>query len=213
MPTGYTYALLEAPDMPFKDFAWTCARAFGAFIEQKDDAMKSPPNLEETASSYHSESAKRSRKELDRLKKLNVQKRLCWAENQLREALDLGYESLVNDLLQNRTINCMLKKVDAWVPPTDDHINLKAFMQEQLKMSISATDTIEWRLTKIEKLRNTTPKQRIEQEFKRLETDIEYSETNYVKEVGSTDNSNDWKKKLIDSIGLPTVKKEEKEEC
>lgn len=42
MPTGYTAAVEDGTITEFDDFAWQCARAFGALIMMRDDPMSAP---------------------------------------------------------------------------------------------------------------------------------------------------------------------------
>lgn len=46
MPTGYTAAITDK-DISFEQFVWDCARAFGALVLQRDDAIGSPIKLPE----------------------------------------------------------------------------------------------------------------------------------------------------------------------
>lgn len=42
MPTGYTNRIQNGEITEFKDFALACARAFGALISMRDDALDAP---------------------------------------------------------------------------------------------------------------------------------------------------------------------------
>jgi hypothetical protein len=47
MPTGYTAMIEEREDVTFREFALTCARAFGACIMQRDNSLAEPPKPRE----------------------------------------------------------------------------------------------------------------------------------------------------------------------
>src|SRR5687768_6886698 len=54
MPTGYTHPVVDGKITEFNDFALSCARAFGALITMRDDAMDAPiPEEFKPETNYH----------------------------------------------------------------------------------------------------------------------------------------------------------------
>ena len=135
MPTGYTSDIGEK-NISFENFIMQCARAFGACIEMRDDPTDKPIPEEFKPSEYHSKQNQKYQKELEQVKSLS--KKACQGQaekeyqNQIKE-----HEEIIQEKKNLREkYDTMLKKVRAWIPPSDDHIELKKFMIEQINTSI-----------------------------------------------------------------------------
>lgn len=76
MPTGYTAAFSDR-DVPFREFALQCARAFGACIMQRDDNPNDPPKHREV-SAFYQESVDRDTQAIERFLVLSESEQ--WAE-------------------------------------------------------------------------------------------------------------------------------------
>lgn len=193
MATGYTCKIEKGQS--FKDFAIGCARAFGANIMLRDEPVNKPiPKYE--PSPYHNNELARAKKDLAGFLKKS--------EDDLREEFNKERTDSLK-AAENRTnstrelkqkYETMLEKVKAFTPPTEDHINYKNFMIEQIESSIlfdcehsysteqPETPFEEW---KAERLQD-------------LEDDIEYHEREYEEEVRRTNERNEWNQKLFDAL-------------
>ena len=134
MPTGYTSDIKDG--ITFKQYALGCARAFGALFHMRDKPCDVEIPDEVPVSDYHTEELKKYKEELSFLEKCNYADfvRLC---NEQNEKKQLEYEQRAEDnrLLKQKYVD-MLSKVEAWEPPSEDHVELKKFMIDQLESSI-----------------------------------------------------------------------------
>lgn len=136
MPTGYTHAVQSGEITEFKDFALQCARAFGALIMMRDDPLNAPIPDEFTPDDYHIKKIDEAKAEIARLQAMTVDQRdVAWRSDyqQQRERHE-RWEAERRE--QRARYDAMLAKVEAWEPPTPDHIEMKAFMRQQLTESI-----------------------------------------------------------------------------
>lgn len=134
MPTGYTDAIKNG--ITFKEFALGCARAFGACIEMRDEPANTPIPEEFKPDDYHQKAVENCQQELAKLKAMTAKE--CEAKLKAERAEQLA--SYQKGLSEKKTLRkryeAMLEQVNAWEPPSDDHKNLKEFMQQQITGSI-----------------------------------------------------------------------------
>lgn len=136
MPTGYTADVATGKVDNFNDFAWLCARAFGACIELRDDAPAPERPGPFKASRFHAERLLEARAHHSAL--------LSMGRDAMEKARDAAQAQVAADraLIQREQAEqlsryeAMLRSAEAWTPPTPDHAGLKKFMAEQLKESI-----------------------------------------------------------------------------
>lgn len=154
MPTGYTMKLLDG-EVSFKDFVMQCAHAFTVHDEPIPKRWK--------VGSYHREEIAKAKKELRRVKGLSEKACEEEAKKCVRRATDEEREWQRKTLAAKERLVAMESKVAQWVPPTDDHKELKKFMLEQLALTIDKDTNIaeqpvetcsgkEWQAKKLEAL-------------------------------------------------------------
>ncbi len=192
MATGYTYALLDDPTMTFAQFAMRCARAFGACVEMREEPMdKAPPDVIEPSASV--------RESLDKAYEAHREaEALTLAEGELRAAAD--YERQVASAREydakheqeTARFRGMLAEVDAWVPPTKDHVGLKEFMHQQIDSSIMTK--YEYRVTK------QTGAQWLEARRKSTAEDVTRAARDWEKERASATSRTGWLRDLRKSL-------------
>jgi hypothetical protein len=137
MPTGYTAAVEDGTITELEPFALRCARAFGALISMRDDAMDAPlPDEIKPFSSYYQQEAMRLADELGALEAMSLEE-CALAQDTAIAAAKKSSEEYVAELAQrNARHSAMAEKVRAWSPPAELG-GLKAFMLEQLTISMS----------------------------------------------------------------------------
>jgi hypothetical protein len=136
MPTGYTADVQDGKITEFADFAMQCARAFGACIMMRDDPADAPiPDVFEPCS-YYADAIREDEAHLERLRAMNLDQRAVAAVeyNAAEFASWEKYETRKKETRQR--YEHMLAQVRVWTPPTDDHTEMKKFMEEQLTNSI-----------------------------------------------------------------------------
>ena len=133
MPTGYTAAIAQG--ITFKEFAVSCASAFGALFEFRDVPLQDLPTTLPEDPHRKKEIAKYKKKlqQLEAMSNEDIQK-----EINARYKVDLAYhkksEKEKRDLLKK--YKEMLVKINQWKPPTKEHDSLKDFMRQQVELSM-----------------------------------------------------------------------------
>jgi hypothetical protein len=134
MPSGYTANISKG--MQFDEFVWKCARAFGALIDMRDEPSDASPPEEFKPNPHYAEKLASLEDEMKRLDGMSAEEAANLAEAE-REALILDNEKRRAEASElHRKYRVMIGKVTAWVPPSEDHAQLKEFMIEQLSESI-----------------------------------------------------------------------------
>lgn len=137
MPTGYTAKLYEGEEQSFNEFVLECSRGFGAMISLRDDPRAEIPTELEVDSFYFTQ-VEKAQKELEKLQNASDAELMVQAKSERSYQLSRMYESAVRKETARKGYTDMLAKVQAWVPPTDEHVNIKAFMVEQLESSLQS---------------------------------------------------------------------------
>lgn len=135
MPTGYTANVCDGKVTEFSDFAMQCARAFGALITMRDDPSDAPIPEEFKPSTYSADRYSEAKEKLRELRALTPEQVEVRALCAYEEAVARVKQRNDADFRQNDRIDAMLAKVAAWTPPTSDHVEMKNFMAEQLRIS------------------------------------------------------------------------------
>jgi hypothetical protein len=135
MPTGYTAAIADG--ITFREFALTCARQFGACVTLRDEPMGGehiPEKFEESDYSKKAMAAAILRvAELEAMSEGEIEAAAA-AHNAKAEAEFYRRKQQNDDLLAK--YKAMLAEVEAWAPPTKDHVGMKDFMRQQIAESI-----------------------------------------------------------------------------
>lgn len=198
MPTGLTVKIYEGKDVSFKEFALLCARQFGALAHMRNEDLdvqiiKKEPNI------YYLEELNEAKKKLEEFKANPPTREFLakeWAEKLEKLKEEDVKRNKEYDELRMRYLE-MLRQVQAWVPPTDEHTNLKKFMIEQLESSIRFDCMIYSNADKF-----PTMEQYIKAGLspERLEADVEYYQKEWDKQVKGCEEANKWVEDLIKSL-------------
>jgi hypothetical protein len=195
MPTGYTNAVRERDNMPFREFALKCARAMGACIMQREEDMDSPPR-EVVASTYHADETLKTRAEIARLEAMTPGEIEGAAL-----AADDRYAKLYAEMSSERKVTqkryeAMLEQVEAWKAPSPDHEGFKKFMREQLTESIS----FDCGDLHMDKPKRTPPGEWYKTELARERGNLDYHMQKQAEEVARTADRNKWIRELYASL-------------
>lgn len=193
MPTGYTCHVVDGKITEFPEFALSCARAFGALISMRDEPMDAPIPDEFKPSSYNETRLAESRAKLAELNAMTaeqVAERCAAAYAEARASHD-KYEADCAE--QDRRLDAMLIKVEAWMPPTAGHVEMKKFMIEQLTISKRGS----YRPTPPLKMEPTDwHRDQIERAMK----GIEYHAGEHAKEIERAKGRTEWLQQLRSSL-------------
>ena len=96
--------------------------------------------------------------------------------------------------------NDMLHMVRTWLPPSEEHNNLKEFMIEQIEQSIDFDVNLEYYMQHSVELKS--PEQYFIDELSRLKRDVEYHQKGWDDEVRRTQERNDWNQSVFKSLEI-----------
>lgn len=187
MPTGYTAAIKDG--ISFEEYAWSCARAFGALVSLREDSNAPIPERFEP-SDYQTKALADAESRLARAKLLSPDQ----AEIEAKAAFDaetIRHVKVLAEKLELRNkYNAMLAHVVQWQPPTADHAQYKEFMASQIRESIDFDCNENY-------YRENPPvrlsgKEWLEAELTEAAREIAYHSKSYGEEVERTERRNTW---------------------
>lgn len=201
MPTGYTAAIENG--ISFEQYAWSCARAFGALITMRDDPHDAPIPERFEPSDYSRRSLAAAEAELAALANITPEEAQRRAEKERAEKI-LSNEDYIRkaDALREK-YDAMLAQVRAWQPPTPEHVEYKRFMEEQIVRSIDFDCGAKWSHDELAKLRAADApdgKEWLERTRKNLIERIGRCAKDWAEEQARTESRNQWVAALRDSL-------------
>lgn len=137
MATGYTAGVQDGTVTDFKEFAWTCARAFGALVSMRDAPLDAEiPESLKPNTSYQDRRIAEAKAELLRLEAMTDEERETAAQEDWERHVAECAKINAQRTQERMRYNAMLTQAKAWEPPTSTHTGLKEFMIQQLEDSI-----------------------------------------------------------------------------
>ena len=195
MPTGYTAGVKDGEVMEFRDYALQCARAFGALVMMRDDPADAPIPDEFKASDHHDKRLAEAQVELTKLRTLTDSQAATLAKAANKMAVAEWREREARRTAERARYEAMLAKVEAWEPPTGEHVELKKFMADQLRQSI------DWDCGKAdEKPAAMTGAEWLAAQIKSAEWDVEYYTRHAAEEKQRAADRTAWVRALKDSL-------------
>lgn len=196
MPTGYTAGIKDGET--FEEFVWNCARGFGALILMRDEPSDAPiPKF--APCDYNANQLKSAQSRLARLEKMSLSEAAAEAKTAYQNEVQANkrYQD-ESDALKVK-YQKMLRKVEAWNPPTPDHQGLKKFMAEQIGDSIKF-DCHDYTVNAPVL---QTPKAWLAGQIANAKRDIAYHTKEQAEEVERTNSRNQWVEALDKSVRRP----------
>lgn len=193
MPTGYTAPVVDGKITKFSDFAMSCARAFGALVNMRDDPMDAPIPDEIKPSSYHAKKLKEVSDGLAKALKMTpaqMSAGAAKANERSAEAIRSIRESYETE---NKRLDKMIAEAKAWKPPTPDHKGMKEFMIQQLTDSRHTFDYLP-------ETKTLSGQEWHKMEVERLSREVAYHTKENEDEIERARNRTDWLKKLRASL-------------
>lgn len=194
MPTGYTQAVQNGTITDLKEYAMSCARAFGACIMMRDDPADAEIPEEFPASDYHAKALVEAQNELAMFDAM--------LEPDLRARYDADQaaaekshrESCRRKQTERARYEAMLKQVNEWNAPSDDHAEFKKFMASQLNESIKF-DCTEYDRESPADFETWKAKTR-----ENLSWYVDYHAKGHAEEIERTNQRNQWIRLLRESF-------------
>lgn len=195
MPTGYTAPI--ADDISFEQFVMGCARGFGALIMMRDEPNDAPIPERFEPSDYHLKKLEKLQAELDELSALTP---ADW-DARAAEAYSAAENRRLDRLIELSDLRgkyaAMLQSVNAWVPPSADHVHLQEFMRKQITESIDFDCDASYYSSETPRLSGA---EWMAQRREKLKRDIAYHEKEHKAEVERTNQRNEWIRLLRESL-------------
>jgi hypothetical protein len=198
MPTGYTAPIADG--MTFEQFALGCARAFGALVTMRDEPNDAPIPERFEPSDYHQKKLQETQAELDRINAMSAVELTECAFADHRAEVQTCNDYIAKEAALLGKYEAMLAKVNAWAPPTSDHVGMKDFMVEQITSSIKFDCGSTYWHKQIAALGDPTPDAWKSKRIAKLQRDLAYHEDEHRKEVERAHMRTQWIKALRDSL-------------
>jgi hypothetical protein len=188
MPTGYTADVQDGKITTLEQFAWQCARAFGACITMRDDPSDAEiPERFEPETKYHDAAIASAEGTIALLESMTEAEAEQAAAEQYEAENDQRARYRNEKAEYRQRYTSMLEKVNAWrVNP--ELAELRKFMLEQLQSSIES-DCSEYPQPTPEKLSGATWKER---RLVHERQSIAYHKAEREKEIQRTAGRNAW---------------------
>lgn len=193
MPTGYTHPVCEGKITEFSDFALSCARAMGALIMMRDEPADAPIPDEFKPSDWNEKRLAEARQRLAEIEAMTPEQVATACDEYYAQQLRSHEEYEAKEELAEQRLSAMLEKVQAWAPPTNEHVRFKEFMVEQLTISMRGT----YRATPPAKM---TPSEWQQRQIDSLHRDIGYHAAEQAKEEERARGRTEWVKALRTSL-------------
>lgn len=200
MPTGYTAGVADGTIKTFREFALTCARAFGACVMLKDEPLSSEiPEFEPC--DYHSKELQKDERELAKILAASDEELRGIHDQEMQEKVRRAEKGLADNTEQLCRYSAMLQEAQRYLPPTPDHSALAQFMVSQLKESLSFDDSSDYWKREMQTIPFDEWKQT---KLTKLKSGIERHKDEYKKDVERTNQRNKWVRDLKRSLEHPT---------
>ena len=206
MPTGYTQIFGER-EVEFPEFASRCARAMGPCVMLRDEPLSGelPDEIsDDFSANYYRKKVHSTEMQISRLRKAKPNQLRSKMLRELKTTAVYSVQERQRALqLKNRYAK-MLQDVAAWKPPTEDHIEFKKFMVQQLVDSAKhdcETEYYDRRDAEVLQILGTmTPEQWRDEKLIELQQSLEYYRKEMKKEKEHRERSNAWIQALKASL-------------
>jgi len=198
MPTAYTAPIADG--ITFKQYAISCARAFGALIDMRDQPQDAEIPEAFESSKYHKDALEKNAIELAEVIFMDHATAAEKAKEAHKKHIDYHTEAIAKDEAMLAKYKEMLAQVEAYESPSPDHDNFKKFMASQITESMKFDCMSNYHREAIESAKLMSGEQWILSEKKRLEDSIEYHRKHQAEEDERTRQRNEWVRKLRESL-------------
>lgn len=186
MPTGYTAAIKDG--ISFNDFVWGCARAFGALVMLRDNPSDMPIPEKFEPSSYHADALRKAQEDLTWYRQMPLSEAGREAKKDFDERCAAHQKTITDANALRAKYESMLKQIETWEPPTEDHVTLKLFMIEQISESIKFDCGVSFYTQPI----LMSAQVWVDENIKYTQDAISYHTAENEKEIARTNQRNAW---------------------
>jgi hypothetical protein len=204
MPTGYTAKIIEGEITDFKDFAKLCIRNFGATIHMRDDSLDSDYTPDEVPN-FYLKNIESSEKKLELIEKKSDEEIINDLNKDILNDIKYYEEKIAKMKIVCKRLNDMYKKALNFKLLSDDYLNYKLFLIDQLKTTIEYDCDIEYYEKHLKEL-NERYKSKKDPNIIRdeiiteLRKDIKYYKNTYNEQKTRVKKANDWVQKIFNQL-------------
>ena len=207
MPTGYTAYIENGKITTGKEFLKLCTRAFGVAVEMRDEPLSVPTPLHVEQDPYYKERYDRALENFEKANKMTFDEARIEMENRYNNRMSCCNEYIESVTETNRKYEKVRKEIDEWVPPTQDHQNLKEFALEQIDKCIVNQDRIDSHIKELNEKLHDCDKAVEEYINDNIQDCKKYLENSYKclqQEIRRVEYRNFWMDELMKSLeGMP----------
>lgn len=200
MPTGYTYRIEEG--CTFEEYVWGCAKASSACVMMRDEPSDAPVPEKFEPSDYYEGRIAETEARLARLGAMTATEVALTGAAERAEVVAENARYAEEYREKEALYDAMLARVEAWVPPSADHVGLKDFMLEQIRISVD--DEPYQR-----KLPPSDPAEWLDDKLADARRDLDYCRKQHAEELERTANRNRWIRRLRESVPQPVMTSKE----
>lgn len=203
MPTGYTAGIIDGKIKTFEDFAKQCIRAFGAAVHMRDEDFDKEFEPA-TPSDYHINALQKVLKQKQELLTSSDEDLLKQEKDRLNELIEYHNASIKKDKENLLLLNKFLREANEFQPPTEEHVEIKKFMIDQLQKTIkhdtNSTYNFKGLVEAEEEIKYLDASKIREEKLKSYETDIAYHKEKYKEDKLRCTERNLWAEQYFQAI-------------
>lgn len=166
----------------------------------RDDPADKPIPDEFKPSDYHKKQLNAAIKRLKKIKAMSLSQCAKEAKVEYQKSLKYHQDAIKTDADLKFKYEDMLANVDAYAPPSPNHIEFKKFMRDQIVSSIEFDCMGDYHENAIKNLRQLPGSKWRIQEAAKCRKDIEYHEREQEKENERAAGRTQWVRQLRESI-------------
>lgn len=203
MPTGYTAGIEDGRITTGKDFLRLCTRAFGVAIDLKDEPLSVPTPIKVKPDTYYKDRLEEERANLEKCKSMSFEDAKAKMIRSYADRVNMYKRMAENSIKKNEQYAKIRAEVEAWIPPTDAHRNLKNFALEQIDVCVTKQEWIdEWLQQANEKLDDSDEavERFIVEQIEDCCQSVKRAEEKWKSELERVADRNSWMEKLLGSL-------------
>ena len=203
MPTGYTAGIEDERITTGKDFLRLCTRAFGVAIDLRDKPLSVPTPRTIKPDTYYKERLEEERVNLEKYKKMSFEDAKAEMIKSYADRVNMYKRMAENGIKKNEQYAKIRAEVEAWIPPTEAHCNLKSFALEQIDMCVEKQEWIdEWLQQANEKLDDSDEavERYIAEQIEYYCESVKRAEENWNSELKRVEDRNSWMEEFLGSL-------------
>lgn len=200
MPTGYTAGVADGTITTFKDYAYQCARAFGALVTERDNPITPDlPVLE--VGDYYRTSVEKAEQDLKRfLRMSSTRAEIEFLKEKIR---DIKYHSkaIKDDGKTRKRYMKMIAECEKFEAPTEEHINYRNFLISQLKESLEWDCSRDYHHERLLKARKRqSPTKWLCRKIKEAREHLARTKESLKEEIERVNSRNQWISQLREAV-------------